>query len=203
LNQKKFYNLIFATIIALFFTSCGNDSYTPKPHAYFRIDLPKKTYKKFDTTYPYSFEYPAYSLIIPDTNKLAEPYWINVAFPRFRGIINISYKPIKNDLVKFTEDARMFANKHITKATAINEKRVDYKDAKVHGLIYDIEGTAAASSFQFVLTDSTKNFIRAALYFYARPNNDSLAPVLDFVKQDIYHLIETFRWKEVAEKKKK
>lgn len=180
--------------------SCNNSDYVPKPRGYFRIDLPPKLYRNFDSTYPYTFEYPAYAYIVPDTLKNSEPYWIDVAFPHFKGAINISYKVVKNNLSKYSEDARTFVNKHIYKATAINEKMVKHPEKKVYGIIYDIEGAATASSMQFVLTDSTKNFLRAALYFYASPNNDSLAPVLDFIKQDAYHLIETFKWKEVKKK---
>jgi hypothetical protein len=45
------------------------------------------------------------------------------------------------------------------------------------------------------MTDTSKNFIRGALYFYASPNADSVKPVVDFIQTDIDHLISTFRWK--------
>lgn len=199
-ENKTYLNILISLFSMTVLLSCNNNDYTPKPRGYFRIDLPKKEYRLFDSSYPYTFEYPSYAYIIPDTLKGSEPYWMDVAFPHFKGSINISYKVVKNNLSKYSEDARTFVNKHIYKATAINEKLVRQKDKKVYGIIYDIEGTATASSMQFVLTDSIHNFLRAALYFYASPNNDSLAPVLDFIKQDAYHLIETFRWKEISNK---
>jgi gliding motility-associated lipoprotein GldD len=85
--------------------------------------------------------------------------------------------------------------KHIPKATAIDSKQFIDEKNHIYGLTYTISGTEAASPFQFYLTDSTRNFIRGALYFNTIPNNDSLAPVIDFLKQDIIHMIETFRWK--------
>jgi len=67
---------------------------------------------------------------------------------------------------------------------------------RVFGLIYDIKGSDAASSYQFYLTDSLSKFVRGALYFDLVPNNDSLSPVIDFLKVDLEHMITTFRWKK-------
>jgi len=68
-------------------------------------------------------------------------------------------------------------------------------DHEVYGLIYDIKGSDAASSYQFYLTDSLSKFVRGALYFNLVPNNDSLSPVIDFLKVDLEHMITSFRWK--------
>jgi len=64
----------------------------------------------------------------------------------------------------------------------------------VHGAFFKVEGNVATAS-QFFLTDSTKNFLRGALYFNATPNQDSLQPVNSFLVEDMRHLINTFRWK--------
>jgi len=61
---------------------------------------------------------------------------------------------------------------------------------------YNIKGADAASTYQFYLTDSTSNFLRGALYFDLVPNNDSLSPVIDFLKADIEQMITSFRWKK-------
>ena len=186
--------LQFATLfILLILISCHGDYY-PKPRGYFRIDLPEKEYRKFDTTYPYTFEYPVYAKINP---HFKEPYWINIVFPQFRGTLHVSYKPVDNNLNKYLEDTRTMVMKHIPKANSIENKEYVDKARRVFGLTYDISGTGAASPFQFYLTDSTRNFVRGALYFKVVPNNDSLAPVIDFLEQDIQHMIETFRWKEI------
>jgi gliding motility-associated lipoprotein GldD len=92
-----------------------------------------------------------------------------------------------------SEDSRALAYKHTVKAEAINETRVEGKN-KVYGVYYDIEGNTA-SAIQFVLTDSTKHFLRGALYFYNKPNIDSISPVVQFIQKDIEHLINTFQWK--------
>jgi gliding motility-associated lipoprotein GldD len=197
MRSKHIYYL-FISIYLLFFilsmTGC-NEDYSPKPRGYFRIDLPEKQYIRFDSTYPYSFEYPSYAKVVPDTRATSEPYWINIDFPRFQGRIYISYKPVKNNLNEYLEDARTFVVKHIPKAEAIDDTLIYRPEDKVFGLIYYIQGSHAASPCQFFVTDSSAHFLRGALYFNVEPNNDSLAPVLTFIEQDIQHLIKTFRWK--------
>jgi len=186
----------FFTVIILLFASCGSNNETPKPRGYFRIDLPKKQYISFDTTYPYSFEYPIYAKIVPDTEIGVEPYWVNIDFPRFSGRINLSYKKVtQKNLYQLFEDSRTFVNKHIPKSDGIVPEVVEDKKQNVYGLLYDIEGSGVASPFQFCLTDSVNHFIRGALYFNFAPNNDSLAPVISFIKEDIRHMVKTLKWK--------
>ncbi|HPI31437.1 MAG TPA: gliding motility lipoprotein GldD [Bacteroidales bacterium] len=185
--------LLFAL---MFLYACNNDDYVPKPRGYFRIALPEKKYKLFDSIYPYSFEYPDYSLVRPDMDKRAEPYWMNLEFPSFKGTLHISYKKVTSDsiLYQYFEDARTFANKHIAKAEDIEPKIIRDDQHQVYGMIYDISGSGVASTYQFCVTDSTTHFLRGALYFNVIPNNDSLSPVIDFIKSDIDHLIQTLRW---------
>lgn len=186
---------ILITIILITAFACQTN-YVPKPAGYYRIDFPEKEYKKFDTTFPYSFEYPVYSFIVPDTSKIAEPYWINIVYPDFHAQLHISYKSIHGNLATYLEDAHTLVNKHIQKANAIVQREYIDETNKVYGLVYEIKGSDAASPCQFYLTDSTNSFMRAALYFDLIPNNDSLRPVIDFLKQDIDHMISTFRWKK-------
>ena len=190
--------LIFTFIITLLFLyslySC-REEYAPKPRGYFRIDFPEKKYVRFDTTFPYTFEYPAYAKVIPDDRPASEPYWINVDFPQFSGRIHISYKPVHENLPQYLEDARTFVVKHIPKADAIEDSLIYRPEDKVYGLVYYIDGMQAASPCQFFVTDSSSKFLRGALYFNVAPNNDSLAPVIRFIREDIRHMLKTFRWK--------
>jgi gliding motility-associated lipoprotein GldD len=185
---------LFLAVAIILVVSCG-DNYFPKPRGYFRIDFPQKKYRTFDTIFPYSFEYPVYTKIVPDNSTLAEPYWINIIYPSFHAQLHISYKVIKGDLKNYLEDSRTLVNKHIPKASSISQREYADPVNKVYGLVYNIKGSEAASVYQFYLTDSTRNFLRGALYFDLVPNNDSLSPVIDFLKADIEHMISTFRWK--------
>jgi len=190
----KHLTLIFLLVLAL--SGCNSD-FTPKPRGYYRIDIPEKAYRSFDTTFPYTFEYPVYASIQRDSSLMAEPYWINIVYKPFNAQLHFSYKVIKGNLKQYLEDSRTLVNKHIPKANAIQQR--EYLDApnKIYGLVFDIKGSDAASTYQFYLTDSVSRFVRGALYFNLVPNNDSLQPVIDFLKQDIQHMIATFRWKQV------
>jgi gliding motility-associated lipoprotein GldD len=92
------------------------------------------------------------------------------------------------------KESNDYAYSHSIKADAIIEQPWYNKEKKVYGILYDIKGNTA-SSIQFFLTDSTKNFLRGALYFSSEPKADSLAPVIQFFRKDIIHMIETFKWK--------
>jgi len=187
---------IFVAVITVVLTSC-QDNYVPKPRGYYRIDLPAKEYRLFDTTFPYTFEYPVYGRIVPDSSRMAKPYWINIVYYPYNAQLHITYKPIIRNLDTLFNDAHTLVNKHIPKANAISQR--EYVDTleKVYGLVYEISGSDAASTYQFYLTDSTRNFVRGALYFDLVPNNDSLAPVIAFLKKDVEHMITTFRWKKI------
>ena len=184
------------TVLVLFLTiySCNNADEIPKPRGYFRIDFPEKKYFTYvSNECGYSFETPTYSVVVPDKSNPTEFCWFNIDFPIQRATIHFSSKNVTNNLSQFTEDSRSLAYKHTVKADAIEEEYINYPEKKIYGVIYHIEGNAA-SSFQFYLTDSTENFIRAALYFDAIPNKDSIAPVADFINVDIAHFIESFKW---------
>jgi gliding motility-associated lipoprotein GldD len=189
-----FSSLLIITVLLFLLNSCRED-YSPKPRGYFRIDFPEKQYVSFDTTYPYTFEYPAYARVVPDDRPSSEPYWVNIDFPQFSGRIHISYKPVHENLPQYLEDARTFVVKHIPKADAIEDSLIYRPEDRVFGLVYYIDGMQAASSCQFFVTDSTSKFLRGALYFNVSPNNDSLAPVISFIRDDIRHMLKTFKWK--------
>lgn len=196
-NIKKLIGnniLIPFLIIFIFIVSC-KQTYTPKPTGYPKIEYPEKIYAWFDTNAPFSFEYPIYARIEADKSKNAEPYWYNIVFPSLNGTIYLSYKAITSDrLSQYIEDSRTWVYKHTIKADAINESLIYDTARNVYGIIYDLEGNTA-SSLQFFITDSTKHFLRAALYFNTQPNADSLAPVINFIREDVIHLINTCRWK--------
>ena len=52
------------------------------------------------------------------------------------------------------------------------------------------------SQVQFYTTDMAQHFLRGALYFNTATQNDYLAPVIAFIKEDIIHMIQTLEWKD-------
>ena len=201
----------------LFFVAC-NSSYVSKKRGYFNIDLPQRSYQKFDRAgFPYTFEYPTYAQIIQDSTYFdatpENPYWINVDFPQFKGRVFLSYKIIGgkalykvknaqglykdstaiNQFDKMVNDAFNLTNKNDVAATSIRDSLIHTSNG-VSGVFFKVGGNAATAK-QFFLSDTTKNFIRGALYFEVTPNVDSLKPVQDFLQKDLEHIINTFQWK--------
>lgn len=186
-------------LITLFYKCADDDdeSTVPKPRGYYRIAFPEKKYKIYDSICPFVFEYPQYGYVEKDPHPMAEPCWINIQFPYFKATLHISYKDMQNKkIAALIEDSRDLAVKHQIKSTGMEETVILRDSAQVYGLVYDIEGNTA-SSLQFYVTDSTAHFIRGALYFNVRPNIDSVRMVLQFLRKDVLHLIQTLKWKKV------
>lgn len=197
--------ILIITILLAAFSSCEEDEdkiFSPKPRGFFRINFPEKNYRVYDSICPYTFEIPTYSKIVQDKHKGAEPCWLNLEFPQFRATLHLSYKDVLDtNLNQYLEDSRDFAIRHQIKATGLEESVVIRDSAKVYGLVYDIAGNTA-SSVQFYLTDSTKHFLRGALYFNTVTNIDSLKIVIDFIREDILHMVQTCKWKNASSPEK-
>ncbi len=191
---------VLATLL-LALAACTEYVPVPKPRAYPRVIYPEKVYQPFRETYcNFTFEAPRYATIERDTTffdeKPRSDCWFNIAVPELNAKIYCSYYPVtgRARLDELVQDAFTMAQKHNIKASYIEEIPVHRSNDRVHGIIFSIEG-AAASSYQFFLTDSTQNFLRGALYFNAQARPDSLAPVLAFMRQDVNHLVETLVWR--------
>jgi gliding motility-associated lipoprotein GldD len=194
---------ILILALMLFISACsGEADYAPKPRGYYRINFPERGYRAYISDNPFTFQYPAYAVMEKDTlsrpaGKLVNMQTLlNMQFPQFNGTLHLSYETIPNKKIfdELVEDAHKFAFKHTVKATSIDEAVIRYPERKVYGIYYTIDGNAA-SSVQFYLTDSVKNYLRGALYFNSEPRLDSIQPVLKFVKQDVDVMIKSFKWK--------
>ena len=180
----KFNSLIVFVVILV---SCGND-YTPKPRAFLKIDLPNKKNVEIKAEYPFVFEKPIYSVL----EKKQQECFYDLNFPDQNGVLHITYLPLNDNLLEHTEESRRLAYKHNVMADAIIEQVYINDEDKVYGMLYDYDGVTATST-QFYLTDSINHFFRGALYFNTEIS-DSLLPVNNFLKQDVKHIIESFRW---------
>lgn len=188
------YGLVSLTIVL---SGCSTD-YTPKPKGFNRINLPDHSYITLPDTLPYVFEYSKHAQLLDDNSRISEPYWIDIYYPAMDADIQITYKPVKNDRVlleEYLKDAYTLTNKHNVKAYSIEENIAVLKSGNVAS-ISELEGEVP-TQFQFHITDSTTHFIRGALYFKTATQNDSLRPVIDYLKEDMIHLLNTLQWKEV------
>jgi gliding motility-associated lipoprotein GldD len=170
--------------------------YSPKPKGYNRLILPERAYQGLPDTLPYYFEYSKHARILPDTSWISEPFWVEIYYPALKANVHITYKPLHNDqkrLKELLEDAYVLTSKHQIKAYSIDEVITKTPSGKT-AVIAELEGEVP-SQFQFYVTDSTTHFLRGALYFYTKVQNDSLAPAIEYVKVDVMHLINTLEWR--------
>ena len=194
--KNKVSILLVTLVFACIAVSCDHQSdYLPKPRGYFRIDLPEKSYVKVDTIEKYSFECPQYAQVTRDPYSPEEKNWINIELPSFKGSIHITHKPVDGNLSDYLEDVHTMVTKHLQKANGVRDSLIVNEEHNVYGLFIEMDGKGVATPMQFYLTDSTKNFVRGALYFNFKPDNDSMQPVINFIREDIDHLINTFEWK--------
>lgn len=188
------YLLVFTTVFIGCFDKDDEGAFTPKPMGYMRISLPAKTYTTYQSNCPFTFSYPTLATISPDSSRLAEPCWINIAYPAFNAQLYLSYKGDAANMKQYLDESRKMAFKHTVKANNITEQNYNNPANRVFSTIYEISGNAA-TNLQFVATDSTKHFLRGVLYYNVAPNADSTAPVTAYITADVKRLLETLEWK--------
>ncbi|MEL6153019.1 MAG: gliding motility lipoprotein GldD, partial [Bacteroidota bacterium] len=149
--------------------------------------------------FPYSFEVSKHAVVVTYTSDNAEPYWISIRYPAFEAEIQLTYKPVKQDLKllrEYYDDAYRLTAKHQVKAYSIQEKVL--KTPQGHAVVVAELYGEIPSPIQFHTTDTAQHFLRGALYFNTATQNDYLAPIIDFIKEDITHLIYTLTWEQSA-----
>lgn len=195
IQKVKFSRLLLFFCILLFF-GCSNNP-TPKPYGYFRVDLPDHQYKSMSQYPEFYFDISTNAITeeVPDT-AIIKGRWFNIYYPGLSGKIYCTYMPITHSqLNEISEDSRKLVYRHVMKTNRISEKIYSNPQNKIYGILYELDGNVA-TPLQIILTDSTSHFFRASLLFDTEPNRDSIAPVLDYIKKDVEHLIESFRWKD-------
>jgi len=202
---KFFQNLRFSSalsnrsagffLILFIVGSCTRD-YQPKPKGYNRLALPPLEYQASPDSLPYSFEYSRHARLLRDSSWYSEKHWVEIYYPELKANIHITYKRLNNReefLKELLDDSYNLTSKQQIKASGIDELITVTPSGKT-AVIAEISGEVP-SQFQFTMTDSSRNFLRGALYFNTRVQNDSLAPAIDFMKKETLHFINTLQWK--------
>lgn len=183
---KKYFFLFVA--IAFAFTSCKDDA-VPKPAGYLRLDYPEAEYAAFENHCPYGFDMNNSAVI-----KEKQDCSFTIDYPKMHATLYLSYKPVNNNIESLLRDAQKLTYEHVIKADNILEQPYLNPKKKVYGMFYMVGGNAATNS-QFYVTDSTKHFVAGSVYFYAKPNFDSIMPAADYIRNDMRRLMETIYWK--------
>lgn len=179
---------VLLTGVGLLFTACKGDV-VPKPKAHLRLEYPKPEYTPFADGCAFTF----------DVNKLTHiskkgACGFDIKYPNMKGTIYIDYKPVNNNIQMLLRDAQKLTYEHVIKADDIQEQPFINRDSKVYGMFYQVGGDAATNA-QFYLTDSTRHFIVGSVYFYTKPNYDSILPAESYIKNDMRRIMESLRWK--------
>ncbi|MFV8391601.1 gliding motility lipoprotein GldD [Flavobacterium sp. LB2P6] len=185
---KKTITFSAIVIMSLLNFSCKDDV-LPKPASYLRLDYPEAKYVNFENECPFTFEMNSDAIIKKDTNC-----GFTITYPKMKATIYLTYKPVTKNINELLRDAQKLTYEHVIKADDILEQPYLNPDKKVYGMFYQVEGNAATNS-QFYATDSTKHFVTGSVYFYAKPNYDSIMPAASYVKNDMQRLMETLKWK--------
>mgnify|MGYP001827053741 CR=1 FL=1 len=182
-------------LIGFFMMGCGDDP-LPKPKAYLRLEYPNPHYEKTNIPLPFSFEKNKITEPINSIKSSTSSNGIDVKYPALKATIYLTYKKVENDnLDNLLRDAQNLTQKHTIKADEISSDFFENTEERVYGMFYQIGGDAASQS-QFYVTDSINHFVSGSLYFYAKPNYDSIYPASEYLKNDIKRIMETIRWEE-------
>ncbi|CAM1334415.1 gliding motility lipoprotein GldD [Tenacibaculum aestuariivivum] len=169
--------------------SCGEDI-LPKPKAYLNLEYPRSVYTKLNKNRPYQFDVSKNATVKNLPNN-----WLKIEYPALKASIDITYRPVTNNLQELLVEAEKLVLEHTVKADHISWR--DYADSnkKVYGKMCEISGNAA-SQIQFHVTDSTNHFLKGSLFFYTKPNYDSIFPAVEYIKKDMIQMLETLKWKQ-------
>lgn len=183
MSVKRFITILFALLLI----ACGSEV-LPKPKAMLRLEYPSANFQNFSSNCDYTFDRNINAKIINKNNCSYDLY-----YAKMNANIFITYKPVKGNLKELLRDAQKLTYEHVVRADNIDSKLFVNEDEKVYGMFYKISGNAA-SSRQFYVTDSTNHFLTGSLYFYAKPNYDSIIPAADYLEKDIKRLMESLKW---------
>jgi hypothetical protein len=190
----------FLVAFPILLASCTEEAvYTPRPRGYYRISLPEKKYTEWKGDCPFTMEIPEYSKMYKSSAPNAPDCWKDLFFNQFNATVYMSYNEITSDslFAELINQSWELTEAHHEMSQAFQDSIILRPEDGVYGTVIVLGGNAA-SLVQFYLTDSVKNFMRGSLYFYATPNKDSLQPVVDYIKKDVFHLVETLKWTNPA-----
>ena len=188
--------LSFGLLLLSMVCSCHRQAETSKPVAYFRIDLPEHSYRQVDTTLPFVFEQSEAAQLSIRPQKDGS-YWVDLDYPTLNATFKITYMTmpradsLRNKIIREEKMVKF----HYQKADDVEYSVIQDPDSRLWGQIYDIAGKEVATPLMFWMTDSTHQFLRTTLYFNFAPNNDSLEPVIQYLRDDAMHFVNTFKWK--------
>ena len=196
MNFKLVYILVFL------FCSCKNVE-LPKPNAYLRLDYPSPTYKEIVLgTNNATIELNTASTLFTNIKSITNVNSViskSISYPLINAEIKLEYYNLNksnklNDRLKYLND---FTSIHLKKSSNSPQiQEFTNQNKKVYASIINIKGDVTSPT-QFYATDSVNNLIIGILNLKSKTKYDSVLPALDYIKTDIYHLIESVEWSDI------
>ena len=180
-------NFGIVLIITVLLVACNGET-LPKQKPYLKLQYPLASYKITNSNCPYNFEVSNLATVNFKNNC-----WATVQYPKLKATIHITYRAVDNNLEEILKEVEKLTFEHTVKADVINAVPYENLEKKVFGKLYTIEGNVA-TNIQFRVTDSVKHVLSGSLYFYAKPNYDSIVPAIKYLEKDMMHLVETLEW---------
>lgn len=203
--------MIFSIAGALLI-ACSEEVFKPKPKLYLKPDLPKHSYV-FKTiehkSMAYAFQMPStYTLGTSCDDSLLQLSYFRPNDARRFAMQTFLLSPISgwlnvyscrfdspDSLVNLLNYSIRLKEDHIIKADeGIESFKINNPKNKVYGTLFYLKGNVA-SNFHFHLTDSISRFAMGIVELEATPNFDSLKPTLEYIKQDLDKITQSFQWK--------
>ena len=186
--MPKSFVYIGFLILSFIFFGCKEDV-LPKPSAQLRLDYEMANYMQFDSPCDFIFDHNTETKV-----NVKDNCDVTIQYPKMKATVYLTYRKVDKNIDELLKDAQKLTYEHVIKADDIVETPFINTKDKVYGMFYQVGGNAATNT-QFYVTDSINHFVTGSVYFYAKPNFDSIMPAASYIKDDMQTLMETLRWK--------
>ncbi len=196
-NQLRIYLLL---LVVAGCTSGGDQAFVPRPRMYPYVDLPQPKYGWMKEKKDCGFVFRKSNLSTIESrttffkDTLLHDCWFDLVYPEMEARVHFTYYPIgaAHPFQDLVSESFQMVYEHSSIASRIDENPI-IQNGEEAGMSFELKGPVA-SPYQFFLSDTTDHFIRAALYFNSRPNPDSIAPILAYIRADLDTLVKSFEW---------
>ncbi len=195
MSPSRVTALSFA-MLAITLLGCAEE-YVPfaRPYAYPRLTLPEQTsYVRFDNQHcPFTFEYPDFGKV---TRNVEDSCWVNITFENFDATLHINGRTVTSTELSIEflqEEHRRLIYGHSVKASRIMPSPLELPSGT--GMKYEIVGEVGTPIQVFFHDKDERRSLSLSYYYRTATKNDSLAPVTEYMKAQVDHLIQSIEWK--------
>lgn len=175
------------------FISCTG--YTPKPRGYFRIEPPAASYRDTSVSpLPFAFSLSDQAFIQMKTGEDTAQQWFDIRYPGLHARIYCSYlSGTEERLMQAYAEFLRISDPFGKQGTKEMEPAWSRSDGNLYGEFF-YEPENIVSPIRFVIFGDSSKLLRGMLFYDGTVNPDSIAPVNDYLRHDLIHLIRTFKY---------